>query len=200
MWDEIAKGMIVKNTNFEVKAGYKEYYNNFLVLTCLGLIWLAAAGIGHIDHHLSILLLFVGFTFFQTMVNVIRKMVKISNLNENNPSRTLSTCIMIGVPAGMIVGFFPFTSNINMFFPIFTVLFGLIFSVIGFMFKLKSYVILAVILIAGGAYIGYAFEGDFKLAGYYAGGMIIGFGIVFRVFAVLCKRACEKNPEMCVIE
>jgi hypothetical protein len=197
---EIAKGMVVKNTNFEIKAGYKEYYNNFLVLTCLGLIWLAAAGIGHIDYHLSILLLFVGFTFFQSIVNMIRKKIRLNNLNENNPSRTLSTCIMIGVPVGMIVGFFPFASNINMFFPVFTILFGLIFSVIGIMFKLKSYMILALILIIGGAYIGYAFEEHFKLAGYYAGGIIIGFAIVFRIFAILYRRNCARNPEMCVIE
>jgi hypothetical protein len=192
--------MIVKNTNFEIKSGYKEYYNNFLVLMCLGLIWLAAAGIGHVDYHLSILLLFVGFTFFQSIVNVIRKRVNLNNLNENNPSRTLSTCIMIGVPVGIIIGFFPFATNINMFFPVFTILFGLIFSVIGFMFRLRSYVILAGMLIAGGAYIGYAFEEHFKLAGYYAGITLIGFAIVFRVFAILYRRDCAKNPAMCVVE
>ncbi|MFL5728336.1 MAG: hypothetical protein ACJ75J_02510, partial [Cytophagaceae bacterium] len=135
-----------------------------------------------------------------TIVNVIRKKIRLSNLNENNPSRMLSTCIMIGVPVGMIIGFFPFTTNINMFFPVFTVLFGLIFSVIGFVFRLKSYVILAFILIAGGIYIGYAFEEHFKLAGYYAGIMITAFAILFRLFATLYKRACAKNPEVCVME
>jgi hypothetical protein len=193
--------MVVLNTRSEeVRAGYKEYYNNFLVLGCLGLIWLAAAGVGHVNYHLSILLLFIGFTFFQTIVNVVRKKIKLTNINENNPSRMLSTCVMIGVPVGMIAGFYPFTSNINMFFPVFTILFGVIFSIIGFVFKLKSYAILAIILIVGGAYIGYAFEEHFKLAGYYAGIIIIIFALVFRIFATIYRRACAKNPEVCVVE
>jgi hypothetical protein len=193
--------IVVKITRGEgLKVGYKEYYNNFLVLGCLGLIWLAAAGIGHIDYHLSILLLFAGFTFFQTILTAVRKKIKLTNINENNPSKMLSTCIMIGIPVGMIAGFYPFTSNINMFFPVFTILFGVIFSVIGFVFKLKSYVILAVILVAGGAYIGYAFEEHFRPAGYYAGIMIMLFSIVFRILAILYRKNCSKNPEGCLVE
>jgi hypothetical protein len=96
----------------------------------------------------------------------------------------------------MIAGFFPFSSNINMFFPVFTIIFGLIFSVIGFVFKLKSYLILAILLIGGGAYIGYTFEEHFKLAGYYSGIMIIGFAIVFRIFAAIYKKTCAKKPDV----
>jgi hypothetical protein len=180
--------MIESSTKNEVKNEYKEYYNNYMLLGCLGIIWLFAAQIGIIDCHLGILVLFLGLAFFQTIITFIRKKMKLALVNENNPSRILSTSIFIGVPMGIVAGFYPFTQNINMFFPVFGILFGLIFLMMAYVFKLVTYAILGVILIAGGIIIAYNFQNYFSLAGFYTGIMITIFGLMFKFVAVVQKR------------
>jgi hypothetical protein len=145
--------MIESSTKNEAKSEYKENYNNYLVLLSLGLIWILSALIGFIECHLGILFLFVGLAFFKTITNLIRKKMKVNIVNENNPSRLLSTCIFIGVPMGIMAGFYPFTQNINTFFPVFGILFGLIFMTMAYVFKLKTYSVLGLILISGGLFI-----------------------------------------------
>jgi hypothetical protein len=185
--------MIESSTKNEVKSEYKEHYNNYMLLGCLGLIWLVSAFIGFLECHLGMLFLFMGLTFFQTIINFIRKKMKLTIINENNPSRILSTCIFIGVPIGIIAGFYPFTKNINMFFPIFGILFGLIFMTMAYVFKLKTYAILGVILIAGGTFIALTFQNHFSIGGYFTGAVIAFFGLMFRISAVIQKKLYKNN-------
>jgi hypothetical protein len=187
--------MTVGSTNKEIKDEYKEHYNNYLLLVCLGFIWIFAGIVGFIECHLGILFLFVGLAFFQTITNFIRKKMKLNIVNENNPSRILATCIFIGVPFGIILGFYPFTQNINMFFPVFGILFGLIFMMMAYVFKLKTYAILGLLLIGGGLFIANTLQNYFSPGGLFTGVVISLFGLMFRFIAVLQKRFHKNNKQ-----
>jgi hypothetical protein len=187
--------MIEGSTKNEVKNEYKENYNNYIVLGCLGIIWLLSALIGFMECHLGILFLFVGLAFFQTSINFIRKRMRMNIVNENNPSRILSKCIFIGVPMGIMAGFYPFTQNINMFFPVFGILFGLIFMTMAYVFKLKTYAILGLMLIAGSSFIAYQFENYFTIAGFFTGTVIGLFGFLFRYIAAIQKKFYKNKKQ-----
>jgi hypothetical protein len=87
----------------------------------------------------------------------------------------------IGVPVGIIIGFLPFLENINTFFHIFGILFGMVFLMVAYVYKLRGYLVLSLILIAGEIGLIYFYD-DFTIGGFFAGITLIGCGVIVRVF------------------
>ena len=166
----------------ELKYTYKEYYKNYSILLTLGLIWLLSAYVGTFEWQLSILILLLGVTLFQPILFLASKTLGAKNIHKDESLKLLTKSIIIGILFGLIVGFFPFVENINLFFPAFTVMFGIIFGAIWYAAGLRVYGLVALLLIGGGAYIGYYFPEDFTRAGYYSAFVMTGFGILSGIF------------------
>jgi hypothetical protein len=184
----------------ELKNEYKSYYKNYLLLLTLGLIWLIAAIVGSYDIQISILVLFLGITLFKPCLSFIGKLLGAPKIHKEESLKLLTRLIIIGILFGLIIGFFPFTENINLFFPTFTVIFGVIFGTIAYSTGLRTYAILAVILVAGGAYIGYYQEESFSDSGYFTAFAITSLGIINGIFGkkvrisfVFLRKKIKKN-------
>lgn len=184
----------------ELKNEYKSYYKNYLLLLTLGIIWLVSGFIGTMDIQLSIFVLFFGITLFKPCLSVIGKLLGAPKIHKEESLKLLSRLIIIGILFGLIVGFFPFTENLNLFFPTFTVIFGVIFGAIAYSTSLRTYAILAIALVVGGAYIGYYRGDEFATAGFYSGFVITGIGIINGIFGkkvrisfVFLKKKFKKN-------
>ncbi|MBX9853689.1 MAG: hypothetical protein K2X86_18245 [Cytophagaceae bacterium] len=166
----------------ELKYAYKEYYKNYSILLTLGLIWLLSAYVGTFEAQLSILILLLGVTLFKPMLFLVSKTLGANKIHKDESLKLLSKSIIIGILFGLIVGFFPFVENINLFFPAFTVIFGIIFGAIWYAAGLRVYGFISLILIVGGIYIGYYFPDDFTRAGYYSAFIMAGFGLLSGIF------------------
>lgn len=171
----------------KLKSEYKEYYKNYSLLLTLGLIWLGAAYAGTFEFQLSILFLFLGITLFKPVLSVTSKLLRTPKVAKDESLKLLTKLIIIGILFGLIVGFFPFLENINLFFPAFTVIFGLIFGGIFVSTRLKVYATLSAALLAEGLYVGYYFPEDFTKAGFYAAYTMCGFGIFYGIVGKKAK-------------
>ena len=158
----------------------RKYHNNSLLLMCLGAVWMLSAVLGTYDKRLSILVLFVGVAIISPVMGLIRKSLSIPYVNEEHPARMTMKCLTIAIPFGMIAGFFPFVENMNVFYPVFMLIFGITFGMIGILFNLKSYGVVAAILIAAGFYILGFHSEKFLAGGYLASGIMILGGIISR--------------------
>jgi hypothetical protein len=169
-------------------------YENSIHLLTLGAIWLLSAFVSTIkEYNISILLLFLGVTLFKPITKIIRKLLALCPLSDEDPIKMLNTCIAIGIPIGLIVGFFPFVENINMFFPIFTVLFGILFGIVAYIFQIKTFATLSFILIAGGIYIGYYYPENFPASGYFTAIVLMSSGIVSRIASLIEIYILKRN-------
>lgn len=162
----------------ELKNEYKEYYKNYLLLFTLGLIWLLSAFAAIFEIQLAILLLFLGITLFKPALSLVTKILRVTKIHNDESLKLLIKLIAIGILIGVIVGFFPFVENINLFYPTFTIIFGLIFTCVGYSAQLKNYIVLGILMIAGAIYIGYYFPGEFTYGGYFSGITMTGFGLI----------------------
>ena len=168
--------MLIKNNNQTCK----KYHNNSLLLVCLGLLWMISAFIGSIENQLSILSLFIGAAIISPLMSLIRKALRIPYVNDEHPARMALKCLAITIPFGMIAGFFLFVENMNVFYPVFMLIFGLTFGIIGLQFGIKSYTAVGIILIAASAYV-FGFHAEkFLAGGYIAAVAMIAAGIVSR--------------------
>jgi asparagine N-glycosylation enzyme membrane subunit Stt3 len=86
----------------------------------------------------------------------------------------------LGVPFGIIFCFLPFINNMNIFFPSFGIILGIIFGIASYVYKLKNYAFLSLTLIIGCFYIALQIE-QFAIGGYYVAGCLAVFSFLNRI-------------------
>jgi hypothetical protein len=165
-----------------LKNEYRAYYKNYLLLLSIGLLWILSAFVGTFDIQISIFILFLGVTLFKPILFGLGTLLRAPKIYKDESLTLLTRLILIGTIFGVIAGFFPFTENINLFFPTFTIIFGLIFAAIAYCTGLRMYWLLSAALIVGGSYIGHNFPEEFITAGYFAGFTMTGFGVINGIF------------------
>jgi hypothetical protein len=170
----------------QLRITYKEYYKNYSILLTLGVICLVSAYTAILDIQMSILIFLIGTGFIKPLLYLVSKTLGNNKIHKEESLKLHTKSISIGILLGIIVGFFPFVKNINLFFPTFTILFGIIFGAIGISTSLRMYILISLILISGGIYIGHNYPDDFSRAGYFSAQVMIGFAILNVIFG---KRA-----------
>ena len=159
------------------------YYNHFIHLLSFGSIWIIASIIGFFHYeNLAIMFLFVGISLFNPLYNMVRKALSLCPMSSDDPLKMIITCMTIGVPVGIILGFLPFLENINTFFHVFGILFGAVFLMVAYVYKLKGYLILSLILILGELGLIYFYD-DFTVGGFFAGVILIACAVIVRVWS-----------------
>jgi hypothetical protein len=156
------------------------YYNHYVHLMSFGSIWIAASVIGLYHYeNLAIIFLFSGISLFNPIYKLIRSALSLCPIASDDPLRMIITCMTIGVPIGIIVGFLPFLENGNAFFPAFAILFGMVFLTVSYVYKLKRYFLLALVLIGGEIGMMTMYD-SFTNGGFFAGASLIITGIIVR--------------------
>lgn len=166
----------------QLKSKYKSYYKNYILLFTIGLIWIIAAYVGTIDIQTSILTWLAGITLFKPGIYFISKIFRTPKIYKDESLQLITKFIILGLILGLVIGFFPFRENINLFYPTFSIVFGLIFSIIGYAGRLKTYIILSLLLVSGGLYFGYNHPEQFSYCGYYSGVVIMSWGLLNGIF------------------
>ncbi len=170
----------------DVRNNYNNYY---LLFSTMGCVWLLAGCLGAYNYpHLAMLALLGGATLFQPIYRVIRKAFGIKQTKTDHPLRMLTTLLAIGMPLGVTVGFFPFKENMNLFFPAFSLLFAMIFGIIGYIYRIKSFVILGLTNMVGNIYISHFYFDHFAFAGLYTGILLLATASAGKIYGEIDLR------------
>ena len=158
------------------------YYNHFVHLISFGSIWIVAALIGYYRYqNLAIIFLFAGISLFNPIYKTVRRALGLCPISSDDPLKTIITCMTIGVPIGIIIGILPFIENINAFFHVFGILFGTVFLLVAYLYKLIGYLILALVLISGELFLLFYYD-NFTVGGFFAGIALVTCGIIIRIW------------------
>lgn len=161
------------------------YYNHFIHLLSFGSIWIASAIIGLYHYeNLAIIFLFAGVSLFNPLYALVRRSLSLCPISSDDPLKMIITCMTIGVPVGIIMGFLPFLENINTFFHVFGILFGAVFLIVAYVYKLRGYFVLSLLLIIGEICLIYLYD-NFTVGGFFAGTLLIGCAILVRLWSTL---------------
>jgi hypothetical protein len=162
----------------QIKNNYMLFYNNYLLLLTLGVIWLLSAIVSSFNIHISILILLSGITLFRPILFLLGKLLCIPKVYKGEASKLFNKFMILGISFGLVAGFFPFSTSINLFFPTFSIIFGILFGCLAFYFSIGTYSILSFILITIGLYTGYFYPDDFSPAAYTTSFSMISFGLI----------------------
>lgn len=150
---------------------------------CMGLVWTVASVLGFYNYtNTSILILLAGSTLFKPFYKTVRRLAGYKSTEARHPLNLLVSLMSIGVPLGVVAGFFPFMENINLFFPSFAILFGIIFGTIGYVFNLRIYLALGLIKITGAVYIGMNYIQQYSAAGFYCALVLLIFSLIGKIY------------------
>jgi hypothetical protein len=105
-------------------------------------------------------------------------MLKRPKIRKENPLKTLFTQIGLIIPFSFPVVFMATKENVNLFFPALTIVIGAHFLPFIYAYKMKTYWILASVLVIGGSYFGFIMPGNFSYCTYFTGSILILFAII----------------------
>lgn len=172
-----------QNKNFCINKG--PFYNHFIHLTGFGIIWLIASLLDSFQrHNISIMVLFLGVSLYKPIFKLIRRSLSLCPVSQEDPLYMMITCMTLGVPIGIFFCFLPFIHNMNIFFPAFGIMFGVVFGLMAYVYKLINYTVLSLTLIAGCLYIALNFD-EFALGGYFVSFTLLSFGLINRLIGAI---------------
>jgi hypothetical protein len=143
-------------------------------------IWLGAGALGDLmSVRASILFFLVAATFIFPVGELLRKMMKAGDyLDKANPLPRFFTLLAFTIPASYPLIWFACRGNVNLFFPSFAVLVGAHYLPFVQGYGMKSFLGMAVLLVAIGTTCGTAFPQSFSLAAYMTGTVLLVFAVI----------------------
>lgn len=177
--------------------GKKLPANNYisLFLIILGLVWIFAAAAGETEYQfVAILLFFTGITLFKPIFNFFRRLLLLPPMTSDNPLKMLSKLLAISIPAGLIAGFFVFIDNANAFFPVFGILYGVVFGITAYFHQDFLIGLSGVLLAIIGLYYSFFEIETFSRPGYACAVLLIAAGAISKFsFSPARRLAGGKN-------
>jgi hypothetical protein len=127
----------------------------------------------------AMLVLLVGGMFIYPIATACARILKMPRLDDSNRLAILSTWIALTIPLGLPLVFMATSAGReNLFYPAFTVLVGAHWLPFAYVYAMKSFVVLAVVLVLAGILFGFVFTQSFAACGFVAGGILLLFAIV----------------------
>lgn len=156
------------------------YLGGFAFFVYEGALWLAAALLGtFVSIGAAIVVLVVGGTFTAAGAHFIQRLMNRPRVGPENPLIALTVYAAFIIPLSYPVIAAATIANTNWFFPAFAVVVGAHYPPYAYVYRMRLYLILSGVLVAGGALIGWVFQdGPFSLAGYFAAAALLAFGAV----------------------
>lgn len=161
-----------------------------------GLLWLVSAGLGSTGRiRPAILVLVVGgmFIFPLTML-VLRLMGRPSSLSPHNPLGSLAMQIAFTIPLSLPLIGAAALHQLNWFYPAFMVVVGAHYLPFVFLYGMRTFAVLAGVLIVGGVGIGIRMPATFALGGWFTAAVLWLFAILGLGLARREERAGNPAP------
>lgn len=159
-----------------------------------GVLWLLSAAFGAANQiPVAMVLLLMGGMFIHPMALAISKLFKLPQLNKINRLPILNTWIALTIPLGLpLVIMATSAGQSHLFFPAFSVLVGAHWLPFAYIYGMKSFLVLAGILVLTGILFGFVFNQSFAACGFFSGGVHLLFsGIHF----ILVRRELKGGSE-----
>ena len=157
------------------------YLGGFSILLVEGFVWILAGVLGVlISVKIGILTIIIGGTFFYPLGQLVQLLLKRPNIRKENTLNALFTQIGLIIPFSFPVIFMVTNENENLFFPALTVIVGAHFLPFVYAYKMKTYWLLASLLVVGGSFFGFMMQESFDYCAYYTGSMLLLFAILNR--------------------
>jgi hypothetical protein len=155
------------------------YLGGFSILLTEGFFWILAGILGNlISFKIGILVIIVVGTFFYPLSQLVQLMLKRPKIRNENTLNALFTQIGLIIPFSFPLIFMLTKENMNLFFPALTIIVGAHFLPFIYAYKMKTYWILASVLVIGGSYFGFIMPGNFDYCAYFTGSILLLFAII----------------------
>jgi hypothetical protein len=141
------------------------------------LIWISAGLVGdYFSTSAAILFFIVGGTFIFAGGELLRKLMKTPQLiTKENRLPQFFTLLAFTVPLSYPLIYLAIRNNIDHFFPAFMILIGAHYLPFVFGYRMITFGILAVILVALGTFISLVYPLSFSIPAYITGGILLVF-------------------------
>ena len=142
-----------------------------------GILWLASASLGAAGQiPAAMLLLLIGGMFIHPTAIAFSKLLKLPATDESNRLPILNTWIALTIPLGLPLIFMATAGgHENLFYPAFAVLVGAHWLPFAYIYSMKSFVVIAGMLVLSGVLFGFVFTGSFAACGFVAGAIHLLF-------------------------
>ncbi len=157
----------------------QSYLGGFSILLIEGFFWILAGVLwDFVSFKIAILLIIISGTLFYPISQLLQKILKRPKIRKENPLNLLFTQIGLIIPFSFPLIFLFTKENVNLFFPALTIIVGAHYLPFVFAYKLKTYWILALLLVVGGSIFGFIVTDNIYYCAYYTGSMLLLFAVI----------------------
>jgi len=163
---------------------YRRYHRGGAVYLAIeGMLWLLSASLGAAGRiPAAMLTLLVGGMFIHPVAVVCSRLLGLTSPADSNRLSVLITWVALTIPLGLPLIFMATTAgHENIFFPAFAVLVGAHWLPFTYIYSMKSFIAIAIILVLTGILFGFVFVESFSACGFAAGGILLLFALIHYV-------------------
>jgi len=157
-----------------------------------GVLWLISAAFGAVGRiPIAMIILLIGGMFIHPIAAGCSRLLRLSSPDESNRLPVLNTWIALTIPLGLPLIFMATAGGReHLFFPAFAVLVGAHWLPFAYIYSMKSFLVIAGILVLTGVLFGFIFVQSFSACGFVAGGVLLLFAAI-HYFIVHRELRCE---------
>jgi len=157
----------------------QSYLGGFSILIIEGFFWILAGILWNfVSFKIGILVIIISGTFFYPLSQLLQIILKRPKIRKENPLNLLFTQISLIIPFSFPLIFLLTKENVNLFFPALTITIGAHYLPFIYAYKMKTYWILAILLVLCGSLFGYIVTDNIYYCAYYTGSILLLFAII----------------------
>ncbi len=157
----------------------QSYLGGFSILLLESFFWILAGFIwDFISFKSGILVIIISGILFYPFSQLLQVILKRPKISQENPLNLLFTQISLIIPFSFPLIFLIARENMNLFFPALTIIVGAHYLPFIHAYKMKSYWILASLLVVGGSLFAFIMNSNAHYCAYYTGFILLLFGII----------------------
>ena len=145
-----------------------------------GLLWLASAALAtwHSHNGGALFLVLGGFAIYPLVSLTLRVLGRPAALGSGNPFRLLAIQVAFVLPFSMLLLVPIFAYRAEWFYPAMMILLGAHYLPFATLYGMRSFLVLAALLLAAGVAIAVYLPGHFSVGGWFSGAVLLAFSII----------------------
>ncbi len=157
----------------------QSYLGGFPILLIEGVFWILAGILwDFVSFKVGIIVIIVGGISFYPLGQLFQVILKRPKIIQENPLKLLFTQISLIIPFSFPLIFLLAKENLNLFFPALTIIIGAHYLPFIYAYKMKTYWILAFLLVVEGSLFGFIVHDNIHYCAYYTGIILLLFAII----------------------
>ncbi len=157
----------------------QSYLGGFSILLIEGFFWILAGILWNfVSFKIGILIIIISGTFFYPISQLFQIILKQPKIRKENPLNLLFTQIGLIIPFSFPLIFLLTKEDVNLFFPALSIIVGAHFLPFVYAYKLKTYWILASLLVINGILFGFILPDKCIYSAYFTGSLLLLFAII----------------------